>query len=490
MSTEQPASEQTVRRDAGTRRGRTRRRRGRAFAVAFAAVVGVLAVLGLGGAALTSVQGPRVTSVQFDPDAAVTASGSRVIFTTSQSLDEVDPAQVTVTPAADFTVDTSGRSVGLRFALPLWDDTEYTVRIEDVTGLGGGPPVTIERTLATPPLEVYILQRQESGDTVYRTDLAGDAAVPVFSHPHIEDFRATAGHLVMSTVDDDGLSHLIVTDLEGEGERELPLPGEGAVTDLQSADRGNLIGYLFTDADISADSGREAALFTASLSASRGDEPPTAVEREGGDSRVDDWRFVPGTDSLLMLTFDGSLTLVTPGGGAPVALGNAIAIDGIARGSATAIVERVTGLVAIDLATAEETELPPTDPSLGQAWSVVGLPDGSGSGSGDTVRVLSKLDDAGITVESTSVAVVDAAGEARTVFDVPADASLMQACVSPSGRYAALLIAPEIVDNPYDGYQLPLPERLQTHVVSLADGREVVALRGFDVSWCQSAPRP
>lgn len=481
MSTE-PARPGT---DAATRRGRSRRRRGRAFAGAFAVVVGVLAVLGLGGAALTTVQGPRVTSVQFDPDAAVTASGSRVIFTTSQSLEEVDPSQVSVTPAADFTVDTSGRSVGLRFALPLWDDTEYTVRIEGVTGLGGGPTVTIERTLATPPLQVYILQRQESGDTVYRTDLAGDAAVPVYTNPHIEDFRATAGHLVMSTVDDAGLSHLVVTDLEGEGERELPLPGEGTVTDLQSADRGNLIGYLFTDADIGADSGREAALFTASLSASRGDEPPVLVEREGGDSRVDDWRFVPGTDSMLMLTFDGSLTLVTPDG-APVALGNAIAIDGIARGSATAIVERVTGLVAIDLATAEETDLPPTDDALGQAWSVIGMPDGSG----DTVRVLSKLDAAGITVESTSVAVVDAEGAARTVSDVPADASLMQACVSPSGRYAALLVAPEIVDNAYDGYQLPLPERLRTHVVSLEDGAEVVALRGFDISWCQSGPRP
>jgi len=447
--------------------------------------VGVLAVLGLGGAALTTVQGPRVTGVQFDPDAAVTASGSRVIFTTSQSLDEVDPSQVSVTPAADFTVDTSGRSVGLRFALPLWDDTDYTVRIEGVTGPGGGPAVTIERTLSTPPLQVFILQRQASGDTVYRTDLAGDAAVPVFTHPHIEDFRATAGHLVMSTVDDAGLSHLVVTDLEGDGERELPLPGEGTVTDLQSADRGNLVGYLFTDADIGADSGREAALFTASLSASRGDEPPVMVEREGGDSRVDDWRFVPGTDSMLLLTFDGSLTLV-PSEGAPVALGNAIAIDGIARGSATAIVERVSGLVAIDLATADETDLPPTDDALGQAWSVIGMPDGSG----DTVRVLSKLDAAGITVESTSVAVVDAEGAARTVFDVPADASLMQACVSPSGRYAALLVAPEIVDNAYDGYQLPLPERLQTHVVSLDDGAEVVALRGFDISWCQSGPRP
>ncbi len=468
-----------------TRRARTRRRRGRAFAVAFAVVVGILAAVALGGAALTTAQGPRVTSVEFDPTAAVTASGSRVIFTTSQSLEEIDPSQVTVTPAADFTVDTSGRSVGLRFALPLWDDTEYTVRIDGVTGLGGGPVVTIEETLSTPPLQVYILQRAESGDTVFRTDLAGDAAVPVFTDPHIEDFRATAGHLVMSTVDDAGLSHLVVTDLEGEGRRELPLPGDGTVTDLQSADRGNLVGYLFTDAGIDAESGREAALFTASLSASRGDEAPTLVEREGGDSRVDDWRFVPGTDSLLMLTFDGALTLVTPGG-APVSFGNAIAIDGIARGSATAIVERVDGLVAIDLATAEERDLPPTDPALGQAWSVIGLPDGSGA----TVRVLSKLDDAGISVESTSVAVVNADGEARTVFDVAADATLMQACVSPSGRYAAFLVAPEIVDNPYDGYQLPLPERLQTHVVSLADGKEVVALRGFDVSWCQSAPRP
>ena len=43
----------------------------------------------------------------------------------------------------------------------------------------------------------------------------------------------------------------------------------------------------------------------------------------------------------------------------------------------------------------------------------------------------------------------------------------------------------------YDGkhYQLPLPERVQTHVVSLADGDEVVALSGFDISWCQTPPR-
>lgn len=489
--------------DAGEPRTRRARPRGpraaRSFAATFGIVAAVLAGVALVGAAATNLQGPRVTDTHVDPDAAVSASGSRIIFTTTQSLDEVTPEQVTVTPAVDFTVDTSGRSVGLRFALPLWDDTDYTVRIDDVTGLGGGPASTIEHSFTTPPLDVYILQRGSDGDTVFRTDLAGDAAVAVFTHPHIEDFRATASHLVMATVDDDGHSALIVTGLDGADERPLPLPGDGVVGDLQSADRGDLIGYTFTDADIGADSGRESALFTASLADAAADAEPRAIERPGGDSRVGDWRFVPDTDAILMLTFDDALTLVTaPAPGAadgavsdpvapsdPVALGSAVSIDSIARGSSVAVVERVTGPVAIDLATAEEEPLVATAPEHGQAWSTLALADGS------TLRAMSVLDADGITVERTAVALVAAEGgdEVRTVFDVAESDALLQLCLSPSNRYAALLVAPSIVDNPYDGYVLPLPERVQTHVVDLSTGEEVVALRGFDISWCQTGPR-
>lgn len=470
---------------------RSRRPSDRRFLGAFAVVAAVLAVIALGGAAVTTLQGPRVTDVQFDPTASVSASGSRMIFTTTQSLEEVTPEQVTITPAADFTVDTSGRSVGIRFALPLWDDTEYTVRIDEVAGLGGGPAATIDHTFTTPPLTMFILLRGGEGgdDTVFRTDLAGDQAVPVFRHPHIEDFRATAGHLVMATVDDEGHSHLSVTDLEGKGERELPLPGDGVVGDLQSADRGELIGYTFTDADIGPDSGRESALFTASLADADADDPPVAIERAGGDSRIDDWRFVPDTDAILMLTFDGALTLVTsPAAGEaaadPVALGTAVSIDSIARGSSVAIIERVDGPVAIDLATAEETPVVATPAEYGDAWSVLALSDGS------TVRAVSKLDADGVTVEQTSVVVESEDGaDVRQVFTVADADALLQVCLSPSDRYAALLIAPDVIDNPYDGYFMPLPERLQTHVVDLTTGEEVVALRGFDVSWCQTGPR-
>lgn len=465
----------------GSRRARARRRRSRAFVLSFTVVIGILAVLGLAAAAISVAQGPRVTGVQIDPDAAVAASGSRMIITTTQSLQEVDPEQVTVSPAADFTVDTSGRSIGIRFALPLWDETDYTVTVAGVTGIGGGPAATIEESFTTPGFTVFVLKRSAAGDTIFRTDLVGDAAEPVYTHEHIEDFRATSSHLVVSTVDDDGLSHLIVTDLDGTGERDLPLPGDGVVSNLQSADRGNLVGYTFTDASISADSGRESALFTASLNAAEASEAPTAVERPGGDSRVDDWRFVPGTDSILMLTFDGALTLVSSAGGEPVALGTAVTIEGIARGSTVAVVQRVEAPVAIDLATAEESPLPVTDPSLGQLNALTPLADGS------TLRVLAQLD--GFTVTSTSADVVDTEGAARPVFTVDPTDTLMETCVSPSGRYAAFLVAPDVVDNPYDGYLLPLPERVQTHIVALEDGAEVVALSGFDVSWCQTPPR-
>lgn len=470
--------------DRATRRERTRRRRSRAFLVGFALVVGALAVVGLAGSAVTVAQGPRVTNVSVDPDAAVSASGSRLIITTTQSLATVEPAQVTVSPAAPFTVDTSGRSVGIRFTQPLWDDTSYTVTIAGLVGVGGGPTAAVEHSFTTPPLHAYVLQRGTGGDTILRTDLAGEDPEPVYTNAHIEDFRATSGHLVMSTLGDDDTSHLVVTDLDGGNVRELALPGNGTVTDLQSADRGDLIGYTFTDATVGTPGAREARLFTASLTAAQSDAAPTMIERTGGESRVDDWRFVPGTDSILMLTYDGALTLISPSGGDPVTLGTAVSIDGIARGTTTAIIERVEGPAAIDLATATQVPLPPTDKALGQTNKMTPMTDGS------TLRVLAVVD--GFTVRSTTVNVVDASGAATPVFSVDPKDILIQSCVSPSGRYAAFLVAPDAVSNPYDGYRLPLPTHVRTHVVALtgADaGTEVGALAGFDISWCQTPPR-
>jgi len=483
--------------DAPTRAGRTRKRRSRAFIGTFAVIIAVLGAVGLAGAAASVAQGPRVTAVDVDPAAAAAASGSRFIVTTSQSLAEVDASQVTVTPESSFTVDTSGRSVGVRFALPLHDDTEYTVVFTGVRGLGGGPPATITQTFHTPPTEEFLLQRTETGDTIFRTDLTGEEAIPVFSDDHIEDFRATSSHLVVSVREDDE-ARLVVTDLDGTSERALPLPGDGYVTNLQSADRGELIGYTFSDADLDESGGLESALFTASLKQSEADAKPTPVTVTGAEPRVAEWRFVPDTDSILLLTFDGSLLLTGSGGQDATALGSAIAIEGIARGSSEAIVERGDGPVVIDLSDASEAPLVAAQDELGLRGAVMPVPGGG------TVRLGSPVGESGIPTSMT-VAYVAEDGTTDVLMDVPsADAVVLQTCVSPSGRYLAVLVAPDAVANPYDRYQLPLPETLETRVVEIGArasktgvrggapegiASEVVTLSGFDISWCQVPPR-
>jgi hypothetical protein len=456
--------------------------------VTFGVVVGLLAVLGLAGAAASVAQGPRVTDAYVDPAAAAAASGSRLIVTTTQSLAEIDASQVTITPATPFAVDTSGRSVGVRFTLPLWDDTEYTVTIDGVASLGGGPTATITESFRTPPAEVFLLQRgTNDGDLIYRTDLTGQNAVPVFRHPHIEDFRATGQHLVVSVRTDDDKAGLIVTDLDGEHAHELPLPvedgGDGYVSNLQSADRGERIGYTFSDAHLDADSGRESRLFTASLADP--DADPVAIEIEGADPRVAEWRFVPDTDSILLLSFDGSLMLTgsDAAAGAPTALGAAMTIQGIARGSSEAVVDRVDQASVIDLTDASEQQLVTPDVDLGGTSSVTPLPDGS------TIRTAAVLDGDGMPTGRTSVARVGADGATTMLTEIGETDAVIQVCVSPSARYVALLLAPDAVSNAYDTYQLPLPARPQTRILQVDDGEPVVALNGAAISWCQVPPR-
>jgi hypothetical protein len=432
--------------------------------------------------------------VQVDPAAAARASGARLIVTMNQSLHPVRADQVTVTPAAEFTVDTSGRAMGVRFTLPLHDDTEYSVRFTGVTGLGGGPAATVTERFRTPGLEVYVLQRGAAEDRILRSDLDGGDPEPVFRDPHIEDFRATSGHLVVSTVDARGSAALVVTDLEGRHRRDLPLPGDGTVASLQSADRGELVGYVYSDANLGADGARESRLYLASLKDSAARAAPAPVQVAGGEQRIADWRFVPDSDSILLLTYDGRMLLRSPTGSATADLGSGNAIDGIARGSSVAVVERADGMVTVDLTDGAQHPLTPARAQgrsvPGRMGIVVPVPGAAGG----SVRPYTVLDVAGGSgagqgvAEGTTVYRVAADGDATPVFDIPPTDAIMQVCVSPSARYAAVAVAPDTVANAYDDYLLPMPAKVVTHVVDLDDGRPVHSFSGFGISWCQVPP--
>ncbi|HEX5857182.1 MAG TPA: hypothetical protein VFY91_03645 [Microbacterium sp.] len=475
MSTEPAPAE-------GSRRSRSRARRSRGFFAGFAIVIAALIAVVVTGAALSLSQGPRLTGVQVDPAAAAAASGSRMILTANQALAPITAEQVSVEPEVPFTVDASGRSIGVRFTVPLWDDTEYTVTVTGAEAIGGGPSATLTSSFQTPGAEVFLLQRSTTGDdAIFRTDLTGERAVPVFTHPHIEEFRVSGDRLVVSVEEDDA-SVVLVTDLAGENRRELALPGDGSVTALQVTGRGDLVGYTYSDRVLDEDTGRESVVFTQSLR--QADAEPEPLEIAGTSPSVVEWRFVPEATAALLIDFAGDLLLTDPAtDGDPTALGAALTIDGITVGTFQAVVERLDGLSVIDLTDASEEPLVAAqgEEALGVPGSVTPIPGGG------TVRLYSERDAAGLPIAQSVVHVEDD-GAVSPLLEVPISDGVLETCVAPNGRYAAVLVAPDLVSNPYDGYLQPLPERVETHIIELAAGEEIVTLSGSGISWCAAGP--
>ncbi|WP_144875257.1 hypothetical protein [Microbacterium sp. 1.5R] len=453
--------------------------RDRRFLVALGAVLGILVLVGAGLGVVSLTHGPRITEVQVDPEQAIEASGSRVILTTNQALDEIDESQVTVEPAVPFTLDAAGRGVGIRFTVPLDDDTEYTVRIDDATGSGGGPSTTLTTSFTTPASSIFLLRRDVDGDdTIFRTDLSGEKAVPVYSADKINDFRATSTQLVVSIEEDEG-SKLLVMNRDASGQRELALPGDGYVGAIQVSDRGGYVGYRYSDRELSDTEGRASVLVTQSLS---GDDEPVVTEVGGEEANIFVWQFVPDSSAVLFIDFDGALSLVDRSTDAGVqSLGLATTIQGISRGTYTAIVERLDGsVVELNLTDGSEQPLAASNPDYGTATTITPYP-------GGTLRHVVARDADGIP-SGQAIITVDDEGAATPLVEVGPTDSILQACASPSGQYAAVVIAPDLTDNPYDRMLLPLPEKMETHLMDLRTGEEIVALTGFDASWCQTAP--
>lgn len=448
-------------------------------------VVAVLAVLcGLGGV-FSLVQGPRISDVSADPRAATTSSGARVVLTSNQALEAVSDEQVTVTPDADFTVDASGRTVGVRFTAPLHEATTYTVRVAGARGVGGGATADLTTTFTTPTQPVYLLRRSVTGDDmIYRAEIADGGARDesvIYTAPHIEDFRQTPSGLLISLVDgtgDDGVARVVVTDADGDNEREVRLPGDGFVTGLQMSDRGQLLGYQFSDVGVDGGQNRSSQLFISDLH--EPDAEPAPFEVAGEAVSIDHWQFVPDSSAILAVEFSGELMLTDPRDGKTITnLGAVKSLDAITRGSYTALVDRYETYTSVDLRTGLDTVITPPQ-GVGTLDTVVPLADGG------LLWALTQRDDAGMPTGTTLI--VESAGTQRELLTVPIDDPYIDMCASPSGDRVAVTVSPGRVNDTYDLYRQPLPQQVRTYVYSVADGTRLADLAGFDISWCDAGP--
>lgn len=450
----------------------------RRFLIALWSVLGILALVVAGLGVVSVTQGPRLSQVQVDPMQAIESTGSRVILTANQSLDPIDPEQVTVEPAVPFSVDANGRSIGVRFAVPLDDDTQYRVAVAGVTAIGGGPSSDLETTFTTPASQLFLLQRTADDDTIFATDIAGDAT-PVFTHPRIDDYRAASGVLVVAVEEQEG-SRLIAMNRDGSDQRDLELPGDGYVSSVQISDRGGLVGYSYSDLELTETSGRASVLVTQPLS---GSGEPRIVQIDDADASIAEWQFVPDSSSLLFIDFNGALSLEDPTSDAGVqSLGVAASILGTTRTTYTAIVERAdASIVELNLTDGSEVPLTESDPDYGPPTAIETFP-------GGTLRYVVQRDESGMPT-GQAVVKVDDDGAATVVAEVSGTDAIVQVCASPSGQYAAVVVAPDLPTNDYDDMLLPLPTTLHTQLLDLRGDEQLPTLSGFDISWCRSAPQ-
>nr|BFF09817.1 hypothetical protein GCM10025699_11200 [Microbacterium flavescens] len=452
-------------------------RRGRSFLAVFLASVSALVLVAVLGAGASVAQGPRVTAVLADPIAAAGTSGSRVIFTANQPLATVSAGQVTVVPSVPFAVDTSGRSVGVRFSEPLADGARYTITVDRVSGLSGVSTSRFETVVDTPAVEVHVLERSDSDDDrIYRSDFDDDDRVTVFEHPRIEDFRQSPRGLVVSTINDQGDSDLMIVPVDGREAVEVKLPGVGRLSRLQLSDSGDRIAYTWTDPAIEGLPARDSVVYLSSTATP--EAPPSRLDLGAADPRIDDFRFVQGTRSLLLVTRGKELLVADPvTGGEPTRLGQATLIDEVARDEPVAYVRTEEGPARVDLRTGDRTEPAADHPEYGRPFAAEKV-----VGHGILSTYLS-IDDEG-DLSRQALVLADDSGAERLLADVPVSDAVIQVCAAPSGRFVAVTIAPDITTNAVDDAVLAMPGDMVTRIIPLEGGasRE---LPGFAISWCR-----
>ncbi|QTV80538.1 hypothetical protein [Microbacterium sp. NIBRBAC000506063] len=185
---------------------------------------------------------------------------------------------------------------------------------------------------------------------------------------------------------------------------------------------------------------------------------------------------------MIFIDFSGTLFVADRSSDSdPSPMGTALSIHGVERGTYTAIIERADGsLFRLDLADGEETAFPASDPDYGVPVAIAAFP-------GGTTQHIIARDDIGMPTGQAIVR-VDDDGAATPLLEVGEGDSILQACPSPSGQYVAISVAPDLLNNDYDDMLLPLPERVETHLLDLRTGELLVALSGVDISWCAFGP--
>ena len=440
----------------------------RAIAITLAALL----LLCSGLFAIGAAQGPKLSNVQLD---VARTSTQQVRLVANQSIAPITESQVKVSPAAPFTVDTTGNVIAIVFSIPLDYHARYTVTVSGVRSPARDTESTFETTFTTRDATVYYLDRGDDTDSIYVSGVTPAEHRLAYQANHIMEFTVVGKVLAVVTRDADGLDTLSLVQLDSTIVEELALPDDGWITQVQASDSALTLGFVLTSI---GDDDYIRTLFTIQLASGR--ELVPTLDLQGQPLHVVGWQFRPGTESLVVIDSTGALAVIDPAAPeAQLPLGDYLGLSHISQDGTTVTASDQFGFSALTIDDLQAERLPPSlvdgeEPYLSEAQV---LRDGSAielvfryhveTGRFDTYLV---HDDG-----TSSTPIYGKKGS---------DAMILHFTVSPNEQYVAVELDPNTKTSQDDGYVgNSRPTTVTTAVVDVATGSLVAEFEGFAFHW-------
>ncbi len=356
----------------------------------------------------------------------------------------------------------------------------------------------LDHAAGTASFDIYTLERnagfdnagKKIPDAIRGANLSGGGKTTVLATaPRIQEFAALPTALALATLNGDNTNALEIVPLDGGAPRIVPLPKTGKVENLRAAASGHLIGYTFTSSSSTDQPGKKLFVYDVEDTSAS----PKQVDGINGPVSAADWKFVPGSTTLVAQT-DGlsmfALDPLSPGRVTP--LGTHGGLLGFVPGTGDLVVadralrqgidpERYS---TINLATGTVTQL-----SIAEGAGLKSNQDGATATAGPPLLLnkgglyaqVTSTFDAGN--ERSAVNVTDRNGPNVLYRPDAGRSRIANVCLSPTGAYLAIeTAAPGYVGDQYPNRPAPTP--METAVVDVKTGALVLTVPGFLPNWC------
>lgn len=472
-----------------------------AFRSTLGATVGVLVVLCGVFLALGYFQPPQLSEASIDLSRAISEPGQQLRLFINGPVDSVEPSQISVSPATEFTVSTTDDLIAVQFTVPLHYNASYRVDIAGVTATDRDVSGDIRYEFTTGSTEIVYLDRADAEgepDQLIRTGIDSAGREVLFEGVGISDFAVLENSLVVSRIagagagagvwtdsgdaangyGSEGTSSLELASLAERASETVLLPGPGFIENVQVAQQTSRVAFTLTSVGPEADREFDDTLMTVDFDSDRTVTPVTGLD--GAPLSVLSWSFIPGTSSLLVQDREQSVFIVDPADAQSLTpVGRLAPLGRISMDGSSVVAVDPFGPAVVSLSDGTESRFVPSliDGEVPYVGDVQPLSYGS------FVQRVAILDP--VSGRFSSMLVFDDSSTARLLYQtIDSAGSIIDFSLSPNEQFVAIEVVPVVEGSKSDGRAVnSRATSITTVIVELATGATVRSFEGFAPAW-------